>query len=155
MVKHQPSSWTSVPPDPPLSLVLLQTHAGGQKTDMLSTALTLSALLTCCSLIRCSGETHHQVNPLEETGRFRTQSRSGSDPQTRTLRKEESEELVFSVFVDRSTAAELLSSSSRRRRANSFTLEELLPGDLERECYEEHCSKEEAAEIFQTHETTV
>ncbi|XP_017296595.1 coagulation factor IX [Kryptolebias marmoratus] len=78
-----------------------------------STALTLSALLTCCSLIQCS------------------------------------------VFVDQPTAAQLLRSSTRRRRANSFAMEELLPGDLERECYEERCSKEEAAEIFQTHETTM
>uniref|UniRef100_A0A3P8VR06 Vitamin K-dependent protein C n=1 Tax=Cynoglossus semilaevis TaxID=244447 RepID=A0A3P8VR06_CYNSE len=39
-----------------------------------------------------------------------------------------------------------------RRRANAF-LEEVLPGDLERECYEEKCSQEEALEIFQTRET--
>jgi len=31
----------------------------------------------------------------------------------------------------------------------------MLPGDLERECFEEICSQEEAAEIFQTHEKTV
>ncbi|PWA26181.1 hypothetical protein CCH79_00019749, partial [Gambusia affinis] len=31
----------------------------------------------------------------------------------------------------------------------------MLPGNLERECYEERCSREEAAEIFQTQETTM
>lgn len=30
-----------------------------------------------------------------------------------------------------------------------------MPGNLERECYEETCSQEEAAEIFQTKEKTV
>lgn len=30
-----------------------------------------------------------------------------------------------------------------------------MPGNLERECYEEICSQEEAAEIFQTKEKTV
>lgn len=34
-------------------------------------------------------------------------------------------------------------------------LEEMLPGNLERECYEERCSLEEATEIFQTQEKTV
>uniref|UniRef100_UPI003AB0C37E coagulation factor X n=1 Tax=Centroberyx gerrardi TaxID=166262 RepID=UPI003AB0C37E len=58
------------------------------------------------------------------------------------------------VFVERLSAAQLL-RSSRRRRANSFLLEELLPGSLERECYEESCSQEEAAEIFQTREKTL
>ncbi|CAL8288397.1 unnamed protein product [Lota lota] len=37
----------------------------------------------------------------------------------------------------------------RPRRANSFFIEELLQGDLERECYEEHCSYEEAREYFE------
>ncbi|KAM4742753.1 coagulation factor VII [Anableps anableps] len=60
-----------------------------------------------------------------------------------------------SVFIDQPTAIQVLQSSTRRRRANSFALEEMLPGNLERECYEERCSKEEAAEIFQTHETTM
>ncbi|KAI5625471.1 coagulation factor IX-like [Silurus asotus] len=41
----------------------------------------------------------------------------------------------------------------RHRRANYF-LEEMKPGDLERECYEETCSKEEAAEIYQSTEKT-
>ncbi|XP_033977937.1 coagulation factor VII-like, partial [Trematomus bernacchii] len=59
-----------------------------------------------------------------------------------------------SVFLQRPAATRLLGSSSRRRRANSF-LEEILPGDLERECQEEVCSQEEAAEIFQTTEKTL
>ncbi|KAF7650326.1 hypothetical protein LDENG_00127710 [Lucifuga dentata] len=87
-----------------------------------------------------------------------------------TLRKEEmllSERLVLSlcmllvcsvlteceVFLDQSSAGQLL-HSSRRRRAN-FLLEEIKPGNLERECYEEICSQEEAAEIFQTQEKTL
>ncbi|XP_042344624.1 coagulation factor IX isoform X2 [Plectropomus leopardus] len=60
-----------------------------------------------------------------------------------------------SVFLDRPAAGQLLGSPSRRRRANSFLLEEVLPGDLERECQEEVCSQEEAAEIFQTREKTL
>uniref|UniRef100_A0A3B4F418 Coagulation factor IX-like n=1 Tax=Pundamilia nyererei TaxID=303518 RepID=A0A3B4F418_9CICH len=39
--------------------------------------------------------------------------------------------------------------------ANSHFLEEMLPGNLERECYEERCSLEEATEIFQTQEKTM
>ncbi|XP_054868174.1 coagulation factor IX isoform X2 [Amphiprion ocellaris] len=60
-----------------------------------------------------------------------------------------------SVFVDKSTAGRYLHSSTRTRRANSHLLEEILPGNLERECYEESCSQEEAAEIFQTQEKTL
>lgn len=63
--------------------------------------------------------------------------------------------LYRSVFLDRSSAGQVLRSSARRRRANTLTLEELLPGDLERECYEELCSQEEAAEIFHTKEKMV
>ncbi|XP_041795892.1 coagulation factor IX [Chelmon rostratus] len=59
------------------------------------------------------------------------------------------------VFLDRSSSGQILRSSSRRRRANSHFLEEMLPGDLERECYEESCSQEEATEIFQTKEKTL
>uniref|UniRef100_UPI0037E8FA51 coagulation factor IX n=1 Tax=Semicossyphus pulcher TaxID=241346 RepID=UPI0037E8FA51 len=58
------------------------------------------------------------------------------------------------VFLDQPSADQILRSASRRRRANSF-LEEMLPGDLERECYEESCSQEEAAEIFHTREKTL
>uniref|UniRef100_UPI003AACDC1F vitamin K-dependent protein Z-like n=1 Tax=Centroberyx gerrardi TaxID=166262 RepID=UPI003AACDC1F len=37
----------------------------------------------------------------------------------------------------------------RSKRANSFLVEEILQGDLERECYEEMCSYEEAREYFE------
>ncbi|KAM9820277.1 coagulation factor VII [Neosynchiropus ocellatus] len=54
-----------------------------------------------------------------------------------------------SVFLRPAAAGQLLRSSATRwRRANSLLLEELLPGNLERECYEESCSQEEVAEIF-------
>uniref|UniRef100_A0A3B1JMV7 Coagulation factor X-like n=1 Tax=Astyanax mexicanus TaxID=7994 RepID=A0A3B1JMV7_ASTMX len=54
------------------------------------------------------------------------------------------------VFVERNDAVQIL----RNRRANYF-LEEMKPGNLERECYEELCSQEEAAEIFQSKEKTM
>ncbi|KAM9469345.1 coagulation factor X [Clarias gariepinus] len=57
--------------------------------------------------------------------------------------------LQSAVFINHRDAVRLL----RHRRANYF-LEEMKPGDLERECYEEICSKEEAAEIFQSREKT-
>lgn len=60
-----------------------------------------------------------------------------------------------SVFLDRPSAGQVLGSSARRRRANAFFMEEMLPGDLERECHEETCSQEEASEIFQSSEKTV
>ncbi|XP_062383228.1 protein Z, vitamin K-dependent plasma glycoprotein b [Sardina pilchardus] len=37
----------------------------------------------------------------------------------------------------------------RSRRANSMILEEILQGNLERECFEETCSREEAREYFE------
>ncbi|KAL1246636.1 hypothetical protein QQF64_034448 [Cirrhinus molitorella] len=54
------------------------------------------------------------------------------------------------VFLDRRDAVHLL----RNRRANAF-LEEMKPGNLERECYEELCSLEEASEIFLSKEKTM
>lgn len=57
------------------------------------------------------------------------------------------------VFLQRSAAVQLL--LLRRRRANSHLMEEVLPGNLERECYEESCSQEEALEIFQSREKTL
>lgn len=42
----------------------------------------------------------------------------------------------------------------RAKRANTF-LEEMRPGNLERECVEEICDFEEAKEIFQNVEDTV
>uniref|UniRef100_A0A8C5UB90 Coagulation factor IX n=1 Tax=Malurus cyaneus samueli TaxID=2593467 RepID=A0A8C5UB90_9PASS len=40
-------------------------------------------------------------------------------------------------------------------RANSNRLEEVIPGNLERECIEERCSYEEAREVFENEEKTV
>ncbi|XP_032364970.1 venom prothrombin activator nigrarin-D [Etheostoma spectabile] len=59
-----------------------------------------------------------------------------------------------SVFLGGPAADQVL-GPARRRRANSFLLEEMLPGDLERECHEERCSQEEATEIFRTAEKTM
>ncbi|XP_048836064.1 coagulation factor X isoform X2 [Brienomyrus brachyistius] len=56
------------------------------------------------------------------------------------------------IFLEWRDAVQVL--KVRRPRANFF-LEEMLPGNLERECYEETCSQEEAAEIFQTKEKTM
>ncbi|KAK7162342.1 hypothetical protein R3I94_004868 [Phoxinus phoxinus] len=42
----------------------------------------------------------------------------------------------------------------RSRRANVFLLEEILQGNLERECIEERCSKEEAREYFEDDQKT-
>ncbi|OCT80993.1 coagulation factor VII-like [Xenopus laevis] len=52
------------------------------------------------------------------------------------------------VFLQRQRAHHIL-----RKRANQF-MEEIRPGNLERECYEEACSKEEAREIFKSQEKT-
>lgn len=43
---------------------------------------------------------------------------------------------------------------TRKKRANSF-FEESKGGDLERECIEELCGKEEAREIFENNPETV
>ncbi|AWO95508.1 putative coagulation factor X-like [Scophthalmus maximus] len=43
----------------------------------------------------------------------------------------------------------------RPRRANMFLLEELLQGNLERECFEELCNFEEAREYFENSEKTI
>ncbi|XP_053564960.1 LOW QUALITY PROTEIN: coagulation factor VII-like [Bombina bombina] len=53
-----------------------------------------------------------------------------------------------SVFIGREMAHHVL-----KKRANHF-IEEIMPGNLERECYEETCSKEEAREIFKSQEKT-
>lgn len=55
------------------------------------------------------------------------------------------------VFINRERAHTVL---ERIRRANSF-LEELKKGNLERECWEETCSYEEAREVFENIESTV
>lgn len=43
----------------------------------------------------------------------------------------------------------------RSRRANMYLVEEILQGNLERECHEERCSFEEAREYFENTEKTV
>ncbi|XP_026217487.1 LOW QUALITY PROTEIN: vitamin K-dependent protein Z-like [Anabas testudineus] len=43
----------------------------------------------------------------------------------------------------------------RSKRANTFLLEELLQGNLERECYEERCNFEEAREYFEDTKKTI
>ncbi|XP_059509359.1 coagulation factor X-like isoform X1 [Stegostoma tigrinum] len=54
-------------------------------------------------------------------------------------------------FLQKSAAARFL---SRFRRANKWRLEEFLSGNLEKECLEEICSKEEVREIFENDEKT-
>ncbi|XP_010223633.1 PREDICTED: coagulation factor X-like [Tinamus guttatus] len=55
-----------------------------------------------------------------------------------------------SVFIKKENADKFL---ERTKRANSF-LEELKKGNIERECNEERCSKEEAREAFEDQEKT-
>ncbi|XP_066093048.1 coagulation factor X isoform X1 [Saccopteryx bilineata] len=55
-----------------------------------------------------------------------------------------------SVFINRERASTVL---ERARRANTF-LEEMKKGNLERECWEETCSYEEAREVFENIEKT-
>ncbi|XP_051890451.1 coagulation factor X-like isoform X2 [Pristis pectinata] len=54
----------------------------------------------------------------------------------------------FSLAVTQMTKSAAFQLLSRARRANSFG-EEIKAGNLERECSEETCSKEEAREIFE------
>ncbi|NXA84781.1 FA9 factor, partial [Thryothorus ludovicianus] len=56
------------------------------------------------------------------------------------------------VFIENKEASSVL---QRQRRANSNRLEEVIPGNLERECVEEKCSYEEAREVFENEEKTV
>ncbi|KAM4658958.1 coagulation factor IX-like isoform 1-T5 [Amazona ochrocephala] len=58
---------------------------------------------------------------------------------------------VYSVFMRKDEAHEVLKV---HKRANYF-LEEICPGNLERECNEEKCSFEEAREIFHSQEKTM
>ncbi|XP_059408326.1 protein Z, vitamin K-dependent plasma glycoprotein b [Carassius carassius] len=55
------------------------------------------------------------------------------------------------VFQSRQLANVLL---LRSKRANAFLLEEILQGNLERECFEERCNKEEAREYFENDQKT-
>lgn len=43
----------------------------------------------------------------------------------------------------------------RSKRANAYFIEEILQGNLERECYEELCTYEEAHEYFEDTQMTV
>nr|XP_061802654.1 vitamin K-dependent protein Z-like [Nerophis lumbriciformis] len=43
----------------------------------------------------------------------------------------------------------------RSKRANHFLIEEILQGNLERECYEERCTFEEAREFFEDDDKTI
>ncbi|NWV29120.1 FA9 factor, partial [Origma solitaria] len=58
----------------------------------------------------------------------------------------------IAVFIENREASSVL---QRQRRANSNRLEEVIPGNLERECIEERCSYEEAREVFENEEKTV
>lgn len=58
----------------------------------------------------------------------------------------------IAVFIENKEASSVL---QRQRRANSNRLEEVIPGNLERECIEETCSYEEAREVFENEERTV
>ncbi|XP_054852745.1 coagulation factor IX isoform X1 [Eublepharis macularius] len=55
------------------------------------------------------------------------------------------------VFIDQEEANSVL---YRYKRFNSGRLEEVIAGNLERECLEEKCSFEEAREVFENHEKT-
>jgi len=59
--------------------------------------------------------------------------------------------MSHSLVLSQSTATQFL---SRQRRANSL-FEESKKGNLERECIEELCDKEEAREIFENNPETV
>ncbi|XP_066562406.1 coagulation factor VII isoform X4 [Amia ocellicauda] len=59
--------------------------------------------------------------------------------------------LSVSVFLRRQEAHAIL---QRHKRANTGLFEELKQGNLERECFEEKCSHEEAREVFEDDETT-
>lgn len=59
--------------------------------------------------------------------------------------------LCYLVFIEKQNADKFL---ERTKRANSF-FEEMRKGDIERECNEERCSKEEAREAFEDQEKTV
>ncbi|NXK72952.1 PROZ protein, partial [Amazona guildingii] len=58
----------------------------------------------------------------------------------------QTEQTVFISAVDANTI------TKRQRRASSLHLEEVLQGNLERECLEERCTHEEAREVFENDE---
>ncbi|KAF7244994.1 Coagulation factor IX [Varanus komodoensis] len=60
--------------------------------------------------------------------------------------------LYLEVFVNQEKASTVL---YRHRRYNTGRLEEVVPGNLERECMEEKCSYEEAREVFENDQKTM
>lgn len=58
---------------------------------------------------------------------------------------------MFSTVLSKERASQVL---VRKRRANTL-LEETKKGNLERECIEELCNKEEAREVFENNPETV
>lgn len=60
--------------------------------------------------------------------------------------------MLVSVFVDEGDAHSFL---SRQLLLNRFDFELFVPGNLERECYEEVCNYEEAREVFENIPATV
>lgn len=60
-------------------------------------------------------------------------------------------DLVIAVF----RAPQAHSVFLRSKRANSILVEEILQGNLERECYEELCNYEEAREYYEDDSLTV
>lgn len=58
---------------------------------------------------------------------------------------------MFSTVLSKEHASQVL---VRKRRANTL-LEETKKGNLERECIEELCNKEEAREVFENNPETV
>lgn len=58
---------------------------------------------------------------------------------------------MFSTVLSKERASQVL---ARKRRANTL-LEETKKGNLERECIEELCNKEEAREVFENNPETV
>ncbi|XP_051911033.1 coagulation factor X isoform X1 [Hippocampus zosterae] len=113
--------------------------------DMLtSVATTISLLLLGAALVESTGEAR---SATAGRPRIPTAIPPPIPPPTSAA----------AVFLRRNSAEQILRSTAaaRRRRANAMLLEEMFPGDLERECYEERCSQEEAAEIFQSREKTL
>lgn len=58
---------------------------------------------------------------------------------------------MLSIVLSKERASQVL---LRKRRANTL-LEETKKGNLERECIEELCNKEEAREVFENNPETV
>ncbi|KAG8438241.1 hypothetical protein GDO86_008800 [Hymenochirus boettgeri] len=68
------------------------------------------------------------------------------------LRKSEESNSKERVFHTREDASQFI---QRRLLYNQFDFEIFIPGNLERECYEEVCNYEEAREVFKDHDKTM